>query len=73
MLQPVLEFLESDVSPGKTEVKEGKFFELMFSVLSSIKNKLICTISLSDFNLTQRSGVCKVTVFATMLVYTFSH
>ena len=27
-----------------------------FSVLSSIKNKLICTISISDFNLTQSSG-----------------
>ena len=38
-------------------------------MVSSIKNKLICTIS--DFNLTQRSGgVCKVKVFDSMLVYT---
>ena len=29
-----------------------------FSVDSSIKNKFICTISISDFNLTQRPGVC---------------
>ena len=86
-----LEFQESDVSPGKTEVEQGKSvlfieylvnhktlipllqplsspwvlyrsklkaYQLVFSAKFNKKNKLICAISKSDFNLAQRSGVC---------------
>ena len=48
-----------------------KSISTMFSVVNSINKKLICTISISDFNLTQKSGVCKVKVFASMLVYDY--
>ena len=35
-----------------------KSLSIVFSGSSSIRNKIICAISISDFNLTQKSGVC---------------
>ena len=89
-----LEFRETYVSPGKTEVKQCKFVEFIcpakeyfretyksqkinpisqtpkftFGIIQIgakslstsfqwLVKKLICTISISDFNLTQRSGM----------------
>ena len=41
-----------------------------FQAVSSIKYELIGTISISEFNLTKRLGMCKIKVFASIVVHT---
>ena len=61
---------ESDVPPGQTEVKQGKFVEIIFRAKGyfreTYKSQYIYIPLLQPLR-----GVCKVIVFASMLIHTF--